>query len=145
MTTTITVTYHKPSNTFIADDGHGNQTIYKVDRNSDPLAPISHGNALSPMVALLTACGACSGIDIVIILEKQREIFDSLAIHIAAEREQDVTPALWKKIHLSFSLSGDVSVEKAERAAVLSVDKYCSVLETLRRAGAVVSYDVKVN
>lgn len=145
MQTKITVTYHKPSNTFKADDGYGNQTIYKVDRNSDPLAPISHGNALSPMVALLTACGACSGIDIVMILEKQREAFEGLAIHITAEREQDVTPALWKNIHLSFFLNGEVSVEKAERAAALSVEKYCSVLETLRRAGATVSYDVKVD
>lgn len=145
MHTHITVTYHKPSNTFVADDGHGNQTIYKVDRNSDPLSPVSHGNALSPMVALLTACGACSGIDIVMILEKQKEAFDTLAIHISAEREQDVTPALWKKIHLSFLLTGAVAEEKAVRAAALSVDKYCSVLETLRRAGAAVSYDVTVN
>lgn len=145
MTTTITVTYHKPSNTFVAADGHGNQTVYKVDRISDPMAPVSHGNALSPMVALLTACGACSGIDIVMILEKQREAFDGLTITINAEREQDVTPALWKTIHIDFALTGDVNIDKATRAAALSVDTYCSVLETLRRAGAAVSYAVSVN
>ena len=44
-----------------------------------------------------------------------------------------------------FELKGDIDEEKAKRACSLSVDKYCSVAETLRRAGATITWEVKVN
>ncbi len=54
-------------------------------------------------------------------------------------------PSLWEKIHIRFELSGAVEPFKAYRAAELSVTKYCSVAETLRRAGAVITWNVWVN
>jgi putative redox protein len=56
-----------------------------------------------------------------------------------------VEPALWEKVHLLFQISGDVEPGKAARAVQLSIEKYCSVAETLRRAGAVISWEVMVN
>jgi putative redox protein len=56
-----------------------------------------------------------------------------------------VEPALWEKIHLLFQLKGDVDPAKANRAVQLSMEKYCSVAETLRRAGAEISWEVMVN
>jgi putative redox protein len=44
-----------------------------------------------------------------------------------------------------FQIAGDVEPGKAARAVQLSIDKYCSVAETLRRAGAVITYEVMVN
>lgn len=95
-----------------------------------------------PMQSLLMALGACSGIDIVSILKKQKQIFTKFKITIEAQREENVIPALWKTIHLSFHFAGSLQQEKAEKACQLSIEKYCSVAETLRRAGAAIHWKV---
>jgi putative redox protein len=45
---------------------------------------------------------------------------------------------------VEFQLSGLIDEEKARKACALSIDKYCSVAETLRRAGAAISWTVTV-
>jgi putative redox protein len=98
-----------------------------------------------PMHLLLMGLGGCSGIDIVAILKKQRQTVESFQMRIQGEREQGVEPSLWKTIHIIFELKGDIDEDKAKRACALSMDKYCSVAETLRRAGAKITWEVKIN
>ncbi len=98
-----------------------------------------------PMQTLLLALGGCSGIDIISILKKQRQPLTSFKAIIEGEREQDVEPSLWKKIKVQFQLGGEIEPEKGKRACQLSIDKYCSVAETLRRAGAKIEWDLRVN
>ncbi|RLZ11840.1 OsmC family protein [Faecalibacter macacae] len=141
----INILYHKQSDTFLADDLNGNVITFKADRVNNDVAQESTGKSLGPMVSLLMACGACSGIDIVMILEKQRQDFSELKIKVFGEREKDKTPAVWEKVKVEYYLKGDFDDAKAERAAELSIEKYCSVLETLRRAGASVEYEVILN
>jgi putative redox protein len=97
-----------------------------------------------PMQAVLMALGSCSAIDVVSILKKQRQTPDSFSIMIKGEREKDVVPALWKTIEMHFTLSGDLDEDKARKACSLSVEKYCSVAETLRRAGASIEWKLTV-
>jgi putative redox protein len=98
-----------------------------------------------PMQSLLMALGACSGIDIVSILIKQRQHVQGFRMLIDGEREQDVEPSLWKKVHITFELKGDINGEKAKRACELSIEKYCSVAATLRGAGCQLEWDVRVS
>ena len=98
-----------------------------------------------PMQSLLLALGGCSGIDIISILKKQRLKVDSFKAIIEGEREQDVEPSLWKRVNVQFMLEGNMDGDKAKRACQLSIEKYCSVAETLRRAGAKISWTVAVN
>lgn len=140
----VIIRYHKESNTFIAQDEHQNAVSYKEDRTLLPTSPVSKSATTSPMIALLMSLGACSGIDIVMILAKQRQDFDDLIIEISAEREHGLTPALWITCHLKYLLKGSLDLHKAEKAAALSVDKYCSVAETLRRSGCEISYEVEL-
>ena len=98
-----------------------------------------------PTQLLLMGLGSCSGIDIVAILNKQKQTIDSFKMHIKGQREKDKTPALWETIHMVFELRGNIDEDKASRACALSVDKYCTVAETLRRAGAKITWEVKVN
>lgn len=97
-----------------------------------------------PMQLILSALGSCSAIDMVSILKKQRQIIEQFKIKIEGERVQDKIPSLWKSIHVSFELHGNIDTEKAEKAATLSIEKYCSVAETLRRGGTEISWNVKV-
>ena len=97
-----------------------------------------------PMQLLLMGLGSCSAIDVVAILKKQRQNIEAFSIDIKGEREQGKEPSLWKTINMVFELKGDIDEDKAKRACALSIDKYCSVAETLRRAGAEITWQVKV-
>ncbi len=107
------------------------------------LAGGGQGFGVSPMQSMLMALGGCSGIDIVSILNKQRQMFTSLKLLIDGQREQGKEPALWEHVHVVFQLSGSVDQAKAEHAAQLSIEKYCSVAETLRRAGCRITWEVQ--
>ena len=53
--------------------------------------------------------------------------------------------SLWKNIHIHLILIGDIELDKATRAFELAINKYCSVAETLRLAGAIIEIKVSVN
>lgn len=98
-----------------------------------------------PMQLLLMGLGGCSGIDVVSILKKQRQPLEGFSMHIEGEREAGAVPSLWKDITLVFELTGDIDPVKARKACELSVEKYCSVAETLRKAGCELKWQLKVN
>jgi len=98
-----------------------------------------------PMQMLLMGLGGCSGIDIVSILKKQRQTIDSFSMKIEGEREPGKEPSLWKDVTIVFELTGNIDPDKAKRAVELSMEKYCSVAETLRRAGGDLKWEVRVN
>jgi putative redox protein len=98
------------------------------------------------MQTVLAALCGCSGVDVVSILKKQRQIYTSLKIFVDGEREQGKEPSLWKDVRVRFELTGNnLDHAKVFRAAELSITKYCSVAETLRRAGANITFTVLVN
>lgn len=97
-----------------------------------------------PMQLLLAALGSCSAIDMVSILTKQRQEISDMTIEVEGEREKDVIPSLWKNVSVLYTVKGNVDVEKVEKAATLSMEKYCSVAETMRRGGTVITWKVKV-
>ncbi len=103
-----------------------------------------HGGGVRPMQALLSAMGGCSGVDVVMILKKQKETIEQFEMVISGERTVGKEPALWETVNIVFKLKGSMSQEKAEKACALSIDKYCSVAATLRAAGAVITWSVEI-
>src|SRR3954471_20819003 len=124
---------------FEAKDSNGH--VVRLDSNP---APGSNGFGARPMQLLLMGLGGCSGIDIVSILKKQRQNVEGFDMKIEGEREAEVEPSLWKTINIIFELRGNIDIDKARRACALSIDKYCSVAETIRRAGCNITWDVRV-
>ena len=87
--------------------------------------------AAGPMLTLLLAAGACSGADVVSILEKMRTPATALRIELSGERREG-DPRRYVAIHLHFFITGDgIDEGRATRAIELSVDKYCSVIHSL--------------
>lgn len=125
---------------FKATDGGGNSL-----HTDSSIENGGQGAGVRPMQMLLMALGGCSGIDVVSILKKQRQSISSFSIQINGEREQGKDPSLWQTVHVHYVLKGEITAEKAARACALSIDKYCSVAETLRRAGAAITWSVAVN
>ncbi len=104
----------------LADSGHW------MTFDSSPADGGSNG-ATGPMEAVLNALGACSGIDILLILKKMRVVPSDFQINIEAERA-DEHPRVFTKVHLEFVVAGDGIKDKVvERAIDLSMNTYCSV------------------
>lgn len=123
-----------------AVDENGHQVLMDTAQSHG-----GHNNGVRPMQMLLMGLGGCTSIDVIMILKKQRQEIEDFEINIVADREEGKEPALWYKAHIIFSLKGKIDKEKASRAAELSMNKYCSVAETLRRAGTEITWEVKVN
>ena len=103
-----------------------------------------HNFGFRPMQLVLAALGSCSAIDVASILKKQRQQVTSFSITIKAEREQGKIPSLWKAIQVDFVLGGLIDPAKANRAISLSMDKHCSVAETLRRGGTEIKWTAEI-
>jgi putative redox protein len=100
---------------------------------------------MRPMQMLLAAMGGCSAIDIIDILNKQRQDLKDLKITVTGEREKDAIPSLYQTVHAHYKFFGDLDRNKVERAINLSIEKYCSVSKTLEKAGAAVTYSFEIN
>jgi putative redox protein len=87
---------------------------------------------------LLLSAASCSTYDVVMILEKQRELPDSLEVYCTGE-QADEPPYQFTSIHLHYKVKGSLSPKKLERAIQLSEDKYCSVVNTLKKAVPITS------
>jgi putative redox protein len=103
-----------------------------------------HGQAFSPMQAVLAAVGGCSGIDLISILKKQKQEIESFEMTVDGERDKDAVPAPFTAIHIIYHIKGKVDKDKAQRAADLSIEKYCSVSKMLEKS-AKITYEVKIN
>ena len=87
--------------------------------------------APSPVVTLLCAAGACSGADVVSIIEKKRITLTKCHVEVGGDRREDY-PRRFTAVWVRFTLAGEGLTETAARQAVdLSVGKYCSVMLSL--------------
>jgi putative redox protein len=90
-----------------------------------------NGAGPGPMMTLLLAAGACSGSDVVVILEKMRVKLDELKIEIQGIRREE-EPRRYVAIHFDYLIRGKgLDSVKARRAIDLSLEKYCSVVHSL--------------
>lgn len=97
----------------------------------------------SPMQHLLAAVGACALMDVDVILRKKRLEFRNLRVECAGQRPDEGTPKPFLGVKLVFQVEGDVPQKAFDDAVRLSVDKYCSVGETLRK-GIPLAYEARV-
>jgi len=125
---------------FEARDANGHSV--KID-TSPETGGANYG--VRPMQLLLMGLGGCSGIDVLSILKKQRQHVTDFRMRLEGEREPGKEPSLWQNIDLVFELKGQIDKDKAEKAVALSMEKYCSVSETLKRAGATLNWKVVIN
>ncbi|MCL9809364.1 OsmC family protein [Flavobacterium luminosum] len=103
-----------------------------------------HDLAPSPMELLLMGVAGCSAIDIISILKKQRQNITDYYAEVEGERIPVDEAKPFKSIFVTVFLEGEIDEDKAQKAAQLSFDKYCSVSKTLE-PNVEVKYQVKVN
>jgi putative redox protein len=124
--------------TFVAESGSGHAVV--VDA-----APDIGGRDLGarPMELVLMGTGACSAVDVVLILRKARQPITDCVVELEAERAPE-DPKVFTKIHLHYVVTGKgLAQSQVERAIKLSKEKYCSATIMLA-ATAQVTFDYEV-
>ncbi|MDX1418032.1 MAG: OsmC family protein [Candidatus Promineifilaceae bacterium] len=93
----------------------------------------------SPMEFLLAGAAGCTAVDVVMILQKQRQHVSGVEVAMTGKRAETM-PKVYTEIDLVYLVRGDqVDPKAVERAISLSKEKYCSATAMLQRGG------VKIN
>lgn len=108
-----------------------------------PIASSGDQEGLSPMEMAALSVVGCSSIDILTILNKQKQEIDDFSAQIDGERADD-PPRVFTDLHMHYELAGNVDPDKVRRAIELSLDKYCSVSNMVDQT-ATVTYAFTVN
>ena len=101
-------------------------------------------DGFKPTELLLYGIAGCTGIDIVRILEKQKQQLRSLEIQLTAH-QNDNYPRPFHTIEVKYIASGqDLDEKKLAMAIELSESKYCVVGQTVQRETKIVtSYEIR--
>lgn len=102
------------------------------------------GLGVRPMEMVLMALASCSSLDLVSILKKQKQDLKDFSVTVEGERRAQI-PTIFTKIHMLFTLKGNIDPAKAERAAELAVKKYCSVHDMLAAGGVEITYSLQIS
>ena len=98
-----------------------------------PVVVIDGDNAAAPgpMLSLLLAAASCSGSDVVLILRKMLVELRELRIEVEGQRREE-EPRRFVAIHFNYLIGGaGLDQARAARAVSLSIEKYCSVINSL--------------
>ena len=125
--------------TFVAESGSGHAVV--VDA-----APDVGGRNLGarPMELVLMGTGACSAVDVVLILRRARQPITDCEVLVESERAAE-DPKVFNKIHFHYVVTGKgLAQPQVERAIKLSKDKYCSATIMLAKTAEVTSgYEIR--
>jgi putative redox protein len=89
-----------------------------------------------PMQLVLMALGGCTSMDMLSMLKKMREEVKGYKVTVDAERATE-HPMVFTKIHIHYTLEGNLKKENVEKAINLSMDKYCSVTHMLNSTATI--------
>lgn len=96
-----------------------------------------------PMETVLAGTGACSAIDVVLILKKARQAITDCVVEVTADRATK-DPKVFTRIHFHYVVTGkNLDLTKVERAVKLSAEVYCSASAMLAKT-ATVTHDVEL-
>ena len=101
------------------------------------------GEGMRPMELVLAAVANCSAIDILLLLEKQRQDVVDLKITVTGQRAETV-PKVFTRIRVHYDFVGELNAKKVERACRLSMEKLCSVSMMLKAGGVAIEWDYSI-
>jgi len=79
-----------------------------------------------PMELMLLGLGSCSAFDVLMILQRGREIVTDCVVELDGQRAE-TDPKVYTAVELVYKISGkNLDRNKVERAVNLSAEKYCS-------------------
>lgn len=98
---------------------------------------------MTPKEFVLAGLCACTGMDVVSILNKMKVKFTEFKLEAEADTSKE-EPIVFTEIRLRYIFSGTSEREKLEKAVNLSQDKYCGVSAMLRK-NCPVKWEILIN
>ena len=93
-----------------------------------------NNNGPRPKSLMLVALAGCTGMDLVSILRKMRIAFDDLRIIVDGNVTEE-HPRHFDRMHIKYIIKGnDIPVDKVNSAINISLEKYCGVSYSYRKA-----------
>jgi len=123
---------------FLAETGSGHVLV--MDGAPDAARPENGGQNLAPrpMETVLAGAGGCTAYDVVLILKRGRHDVKGCSVKLTAERAE-TDPKVFTRIHMHFTVTGNVPPVAVERAVAMSHEKYCSATIMLGKTAEVVT------
>lgn len=107
-------------------------------------APFESGGedkGIRPKMLILASLGGCTGVDVVLILQKMKVSLTGLKITVEGKLTEH-HPKVYESIILKYIFSGkDLERLKLQKAIELSQEKYCGVTAMLRNS-VKISYEI---
>ncbi len=114
---------------FLARAPSGYELILDTDAGAG-----GHGRGIQPKEMLLVALASCTGMDVIAILRKKRQVVTDYRVRVVATQRPD-HPQVYTQIVVQHIVSGPtLDLAAVARAVELSVTKYCSVNAMLSAA-----------
>jgi putative redox protein len=114
-------TLHWTRDLVFRGEAAGHETVIDGDNTTAP----------GPMLLLLLAVASCTASDVVLILGKMRVPPREFRVDVSGTRREE-EPRRYTAIHLDYQIKGEgIDEARARRAIDLSVEKYCSVVNSL--------------
>lgn len=88
------------------------------------------GSAPSPMEMVLHGVAGCMGIDMCVIMRHHMDKITSIELDLDGTRAEE-KPKRYTDVEILVKVTGDVPRKTVQRAVDLSVDKYCSAINSL--------------
>ena len=123
------VTTHWKGNLQFESDNPNGKTVF-MDTTPEHGG---HGSGLSPKAMMLSSLAGCSGLDVIMLLDKMKVTVSDFRMDTSGELT-DEHPKYYHSVKIDYHFYGnDLPEKKIMKAVNLSVDKYCGVMEMFRR------------
>jgi putative redox protein len=100
---------------------------------TDTMPPLGEDSGNGPKSLLLVSLAACSGMDVVSLLQKMRVNFDSLEIDVEGDLTEE-HPKVYSHIRMVYRFAGsEIKPDKVEKAIHMSHTRYCGVSAMLSK------------
>lgn len=137
--TTVVVSLDKGMRS-IGRNEAGHETVFdSTVKGGEP------ASAASPVQIMLEAAAACSIMDVAGMLRKRHKNVVGLTVEMRGER-RDEEPRIFTSVHMIFRLvSPDATKEELDYCIKLSHEKYCTVSNTIKLAGAEITWESDIS
>src|SRR5690606_6942986 len=123
----------------IAESGSGHSVVMD--------GPPDHGGRNlggRRMEMLLVGFGGGSSLEVIRVLNKERQAVTHCRVELEAERAEGI-PSPFTKIHMQYVVTGkDLKETQVKRAVELSATKYCSASIMLEAAGVEITHSYEI-
>lgn len=110
----------------------------------DSKAPLGKSSGMTPKELVAVGMGGCTAMDVVALLKKHKQTYDSFSVEVNVEPTTGQYPMVFKDVEIVFSVEGNLDKNILNESVTLSQTKYCGVNAMLVKA-VPIKYKVILN